>query len=168
MCLTLFLSSLLVEKVGNLLRGQNKVPVDDSSSKNDETALPQQEAKVDAQNDFLAEDSIMTDENPNSTLTRSNTHQFQDEKENPDVSTETIIVESEEMIVWSFDEHDLLKCLDHDIKLSLLSYNYLITQENLRQAWEEKINDDTEKARLQQIAMDYLFDGVISKNSGNL
>ena len=91
---------------------------------------------------------------------------FPEDESDESKSNETVVVESEEMIVWSFDFHDLSQCLDDELKLSLQAYLFSTTQKQLHEAWEMKIQDDQEKARLQQIAINYLFDGVAPDKPG--
>lgn len=91
---------------------------------------------------------------------------FPEEESDESKSNETVVVESDEMIVWSFDFHDLCECLDDELKILLQAYLFSTMQKQLHESWEMKIQDDQEKARLQQIAINYLFDGVVPDKSG--
>ena len=86
---------------------------------------------------------------------------FEEDDENACMSTETIAVESETMVLWTWDHADL-NDLDRNLKTSIFAYMHQSTRNHLQDAWSAKIVDDKEKARLQQIAVDYLFNGIIS------
>lgn len=91
---------------------------------------------------------------------------FPEEESDESKCNETVVVESDEMIVWSFDLHDLCECLDDELKILLKAYLFSTMQKQLHESWEMKIQDDQEKARLQQIAINYLFDGVAPDKPG--
>mmetsp|Transcript_5310 Transcript_5310/g.10115 ORF Transcript_5310/g.10115 Transcript_5310/m.10115 type:complete len:149 (+) Transcript_5310:841-1287(+) len=73
---------------------------------------------------------------------------------------ESIVVDSESMVVWTWDLDDVKK-LDQGIKNALLAHMYARTQERLRQAWAKNIQNDEEMARLQHMATEYLLDGIV-------
>lgn len=89
---------------------------------------------------------------------------FDEDDENACMSTETIAVESETMVLWTWDHADL-NDLDRNLKTSIFAYMHQSARKHLQDAWSAKIIDDKEKARLQQIAVDYLFGGIITADN---
>mmetsp|Transcript_23371 Transcript_23371/g.34625 ORF Transcript_23371/g.34625 Transcript_23371/m.34625 type:complete len:228 (+) Transcript_23371:3-686(+) len=84
---------------------------------------------------------------------------FEEEDENACMCTETIAVESETMVLWTWDHADL-NDMDRNLKSAIFAYMHQSTRNQLQDAWSAKVIDDKEKARLQQIAVDYLFGGI--------
>lgn len=135
-----------------------------SSQSNTELSQSIQSKKVEEE---VFEDESTTISLNETSMNGENESLFPEDESDESKSNETIVVESDEMIVWSFDFHDLSQCLDDELKVPLKAYLFSTMQKQLHEAWEMKIQDDQEKARLQQIAINYLFDGVAPDKPAN-
>jgi hypothetical protein len=80
-------------------------------------------------------------------------------------STETIVVNSESMVVWTWDHEDL-KHLDRSIRTGIFAHMHQSSRTQLQLAWSSKLKDNEEKEKLQQVAVDYLFGGIVADGSG--
>ena len=83
------------------------------------------------------------------------------EEGNQNACTETIVVDSEDIVVWTWDREDL-NHLDKNIRMAILAYMHQSTRQQLQIAWSSNIKDNEEKARLQQVAVNYLFGGIVT------
>ena len=90
-------------------------------------------------------------------------HQNSISNEKEYVANESIVVESDNMTIWIFDQNDLME-LETPVKNSILAYMEKQTRDQLEKAWDDRITAELKQTRLQQIAVEYLFDGIRSND----
>jgi len=86
------------------------------------------------------------------------------------IATESIIIDSEEDVtvyVWDYQELKDYLAEHQCVSNSLFAYISHELIEKLEDAWEVKRQDNLEKGRLQQLAVNYLFGGIETKVSEN-
>jgi len=85
------------------------------------------------------------------------------------LARESCVVESDEMTVYVWDFLTLKDFLGHQRAVSNALHAYIghEMREKLEDAWNIRVEDDRDKAHVQQLAVDYLFGGLGERADGN-
>lgn len=78
------------------------------------------------------------------------------------VANESIVVESDDVTVYTWEFDELKPFLDSHVLVSnaLLAYISHELREKLAHSWDAKVEDDREKKEMEQLAVDYLMGGI--------
>jgi len=112
---------------------------------------------------FMTANEDISSEEDSNKMKNTLSNQINDESSNSSsIAHESIVVESEVVTLYVF-EFDKLKSMlakDHFLSNALLAYVSHELREKLAWSWEMKVASDKEKIKMEQLAVDYLMEGL--------